>query len=499
MNVTLKGMSSINKGAIPFEVLSVAETLEKKGHEAYLVGGCVRDLLLGRAPKDWDITTNAEPQEIEGYFEDTFYENDFGTVGIVNAESPEDSVRVVEVTPFRIEGEYSDKRRPDSVMWGKTIEEDLSRRDFTINAIAYRPEKESLVDPFDGQSDLKKKLVKAVGEPAVRFNEDALRMLRAIRIATEISFAIEAKTLEAIAEHVDLLAAISKERIRDELTRIIESTQPIEAFFLMQRLKMLPYTVPDLERGMGCDQNQAHKYDVFEHLLRTMQHGADKEWSFDIRIAGLFHDISKPETRRWSKEKNDWTFYGHEVVGARVTRKALNDLRFPREKIEKIVKLVRWHMFFSDPDLITLSAVRRVIRNVGRDNIWDLLNLRICDRIGSGRPKEQPFRFRKYVSMVEEALRDPITVSMLKINGDSILEKLGEKPGKRIGWVLHALLEEVLDDPHKNTEKYLMERAKELFLLPEKELQTLGEQGRSRQVSEEEAAVMELREKYHVK
>ena len=491
-------MSTVRKNDIPYEVRDVAETLEKAGYEAYLVGGCVRDLLLERKPKDWDITTNATPEAIQGLFAETFYENDYGTVGVVNAESPEETTRVIEVTPYRLESEYSDARRPDSVAWGARIEDDLKRRDFTINAIGYRLKMDTLVDPYEGREDLKKRSIRAVGEPSERFSEDALRMLRAVRLAAELAFSIEADTLSAIAAHVGELAKISKERIRDELVRIIKTRSPIEAFFLMQRLKMLPYVAPDLERGIGVEQNQAHKYDVFEHLLRTMQHGADKDWSFDIRLAGLYHDISKPETRRWSKEKNDWTFYGHEVVGARVTRKALQELRFSKQEIDKIVKLVRWHMFFSDPDLVTLSAVRRIIRNVGRENIWDLLNLRICDRIGSGRPKEQPFRFRKYVSMVEEALRDPITVGMLKIDGNKIMQETGKKPGKRIGWVLHALLEEVLDDPAKNDEKLLMERTRELLKLPEKELCALGERGKERRVSEEEDEVARIREKYHV-
>ncbi len=178
----------------------------------------------------------------------------------------------------------------------------------------------------------------------------------------------------------------------------------MNALVMAQRLGVLEYITQDLIRGIGVEQNQAHSYDVFGHLMRSMQHAADKDWDFDIRLAALFHDISKPETRRWSEEKKDWTFHGHEVVGSRVTKKALENLHFPRETVDKVTKLVRWHMFFSDPEQITLSAVRRMIKNVGEENIWDLLNLRICDRIGTGRPKEQPFRFRKYKAMVDQAL-----------------------------------------------------------------------------------------------
>jgi putative nucleotidyltransferase with HDIG domain len=248
----------------------------------------------------------------------------------------------------------------------------------------------------------------------------------------------------------------------------------------------------------GAHQNQAHSYDVFEHLLRSLQHAADKGWPLEVRLAALLHDIGKPATRVWSDEKKDWTFHGHEVVGAKMARKILKDLRFPTETIATITSLIRWHMFFSDPDTVTLSAVRRIIANVGKERIQDLLNLRICDRIGTGRPKEQPFRLRKYMSMVDEAMRDPISVGMLKINGAKILQISHEKPGPRIGWVLHALLEEVLDDPSKNTEECLENRAKEFLALPEKELKGLGEAGKDRKKDEDDAEVQKLREKHHV-
>ena len=488
----------IMKGVnVPKEVARVAETLENAGYEAYLVGGCVRDALLGKTPKDWDFTTNATPGQIQEVFPESFYENDFGTVG-VKTESEDPVLHVVEVTPYRTEGEYSDARRPDSVAWAGTLSEDLERRDFTVNAIAYRVGTGEFVDEHGGQEDLKKKLLRAVGEPTKRFQEDALRMMRAVRLSAELDFAIEAETATAIFENAANLGRISKERIRDEFIRIVETPTPMQALFLAQKLGLLGHIAPDLERGIGVDQNQAHSFDVFEHNLRTMQHGADKEWSLLIRISGLFHDISKPETRRWSDEKKDWTFHGHEVVGARVTKKILEDLRFPKDFSEKVVKLVRWHMFFSDPDQITLSAVRRMIRNVGEEHIWDLLNLRICDRIGTGRPKEQPFRFRKYKSFVEEALRSPTSVTMLAIDGTYLMEKLNMKPGPRIGWTLHALLEEVLEDADKNTEKTLSERAEEMQKLSDGELKELGEAGKKALEKEEEEAVAAIRAKHHV-
>jgi len=483
---------------IPPEVLEVTTALQNAGFEAYLVGGCVRDLMLGKMPKDWDVTTNAHPDQIQALFEDTFYNNEFGTVGVVNESTQDPTLKVVEVTPYRTEGHYTDKRRPDSVTFGVTLEEDLARRDLTVNAVALDPSNGQLVDPYKGQVDLGAKLLRAVGDPRERFREDALRMMRTIRLGAELGFGIEQDTFVALLENASLLEHISKERIRDELTKVIMSPRPMEALLHMKHTGLLHYVLPELERGIGIEQNQAHSYHVFEHLLRALQHAADSDWPLEVRLAALFHDISKPECRR-KGPNGEWTFYGHEVVGSRVTRKALQELHFPKEIVEKVVKMVRWHMFFSDPDLITLSAVRRMIVNVGGDDtIWHLLNVRKCDRIGSGRPKEQPFRFRKYVSMVEEALRDPISVGMLKVDGKRLMEVTHETPGPRIGNMLHALLEEVLEDPSKNTETYLEARAVALSALPDVELLALGAQGKDRKEEEEEREIEQLRKKHHV-
>lgn len=482
---------------IPPEVSRVTDVLRAAGYESYLIGGCVRDLLIGRTPKDWDVTTNATPEQIQEVFPDSFYENDFGTVG-VKTDSEDERLAIVEVTPYRTESEYSDKRRPDAVTFGDNLEEDLARRDFTINAIALDDSKGQLIDPYKGLKDIEGRVLRTVRTPADRFEEDALRLMRAVRLVAELEFALDTDTAAAIQEKAGNLKHVSRERIRDEFVRILESNQPMMALVLAQQLGLLVHIAPDLTRGIGVEQNQAHSYDVFGHLMRSLQHAADKNWSFDIRLAAVFHDVSKPETRRWSDEKRDWTFHGHEVVGARVTRKALEDMRFSRETIQKVTKLVRWHMFFSDPDQITLSAVRRMIRNVGEENIWDLLNLRICDRIGTGRPKEQPFRFRKYVAMVEEALRDPISVGMLKTDGNRIMEKFHVQPGPRIGFILHALLEEVLEDPKRNTEEYLDERTQHLLTLPDAELKELGDSGKKRREAEEEREIREIMEKHHV-
>lgn len=485
---------------IPEEVLSVNKTLKRAGFESYLIGGCVRDLLNKKEPKDWDITTDAEPEQIIELFKETYYNNDYGTVGIVNEKMEGMPTHIIEVTPYRLEAKYSNSRHPDEVTFSKNLTDDLKRRDFTINAIAYNPISEEIVDLYEGQNDLKNRIIVAVGDPVDRFDEDALRILRAIRLSSELSFSIEEKTENAIVKTAKNLKKIAVERIRDEFIRILMSERPMEGLLLAERLKVLDYILPDLKRGIKVEQNQAHKYDVYEHNLRSLQHAAKKNWSFDIRLASLLHDISKPETRRWSKEKNDYTFHGHDVVGARLSKKILSNLKFPKKTVDVVVKLVRWHMFFSDPEKITLSAVRRMINNVGgEENMWDLMNLRRCDRIGTGRPKEQPFRFRKYKSMVEEALRDPISVVMLKINGDKLMKITGEKPGPKIGFILHALLEQVLDDPKKNTGEYLQKEAKKLIKLPEDKLKEMGGKGKQKQEEVDEKQIEEIRKKYWVK
>lgn len=485
---------------IPPEIKKTIETLKKAKFEAFLVGGCTRDLMLGRKPKDWDITTNAKPEEIIKLFDKTFYENTYGTVGVVHETVEDETLKIVEVTPYRLETSYSDYRRPDSVQFSESLEDDLKRRDFTINAIAVEliKDKENIVDLYEGRGDIEKKIIRTVGNPTERFSEDALRMLRAIRLAMELGFTINKETESAIKENSYLLQNIAKERIRDEFNRILMSKEPMRGIEMAQKLGVLKFIAPELEKGIGVEQTQAHSYDVWEHLLRSVQHAADKEWPLEIRLAALFHDISKPETRRFSRETKQWTFYGHEVVGSRVTKKILENLKYPNKIIEKVVKLVRWHMFFTDTEQITLSAVRRMIANVGKENIWDLMDVRICDRIGTGRPKENPYRLRKYKAMIEEALRDPVTVGMLKIDGNRIIEITKTVPGPKIGQILHALLEEVLEDPKLNTEVYLEKRATELTSLPENELKELSEQGKKLKSEEEEKNLQEIRKKYKV-
>lgn len=486
---------------IPKEIVNIVETIEKAGFEAFLVGGCTRDILLGRTPKDWDITTNATPEQIIPLFPKTFYENEYGTVGVVNENTDDERLKIVEITPYRLESSYTDHRHPDQVQFSKSIDDDLKRRDFTINSIAISLSNGSIkdiVDLFDGLKDIKDKIIKAVGNPSDRFKEDALRILRAIRLSSELGFTINIETEKAIISHSSLLKQISVERIRDEFVRIIMSNNPKYGIELMDKLGVLEFVLPELIKTKKIEQNQAHAYDVWEHLLRTLQHSADKGWSLEIRLSALFHDISKPETRRISHETKQFTFYGHEVVGSRVTKKILERLKFSTKIVEKVTKMVRWHMFFSDTETISLSAVRRMINNVGRENIWDLMNIRICDRVGTGRPKESPYRLRKYKSMIEEALRDPISVAMLKIDGKRIMDVTHVTPGPVIGHILNALMEEVLDNPSLNTTEYLENRALEMIKMPVDQLIKLAEMGRNKKDEFENKNIEEIHKKYHV-
>lgn len=497
-NESVNNQVKIEKFDIPKEVSHVTDTLRGAGFEAYLVGGCVRDLFMGRKPKDWDITTNATPEQITPLFPHTFYENTFGTVAVVNDEVSDETLKIIEVTPYRIESGYSDHRRPDKVEFSQNILDDLKRRDFTINAIAYDPENGELIDPFGGIADLARGVIKAVGEPKERFFEDGLRIMRAVRLHVELGFPIESTTEKAIIENKEVLSSVSRERIRDEFIKIIMSSRPMDGLLILQKLGLLSTVSPELEESIGIEQNQAHAYDVWTHLLKTVQHSANKGYPLHVRLAALFHDIAKPATRRFDQDQKQWTFYGHEVVGSHVTKKILEKLKFSRETIDKTTKLVRWHMFFSDTEQITLSAVRRLVAKVGQDNIWDLIDVRLCDRIGTGRPKENPYRLRKYTAMLEQVMRDPITVGMLKTNGKRVMEVGDIPPGPKIGQVLNALLEEVLEKPELNTEDYLDKRTMELLMLPDAELKTLGREGKEKKEERELEALSKINKKYFV-
>ena len=496
----------ISQNSIPSYPLWVLKTMHDAGFEAFLVGGCVRDLFLGRDAKDWDITTNALPEQIISLFEGkgmkTIYENPFGTVEVLDKERRDrgENIFSVEITPYRRESVYSDKRHPDSVSFSQHIEDDLQRRDFTVNAMAYDPHRDTLVDLYGGQEDLRKRIIRTVGDPSERFLEDVLRILRAVRFSAQLGFFIEEKTAEALRKFSSQLPHISQERIRDEFTKLVDAEHAKDGMEMLRAFGLLEHIVPELLESVGVKQGGIHRFDVWTHLVKSLEFATQEKYPLHVKFAALFHDIGKPASRRPAQGKGtkEWTFYGHEVIGAKMTDRILKRLRYSNEFREKVVKLVRYHMFFSDPESITLSAVRRLLRNVGEELIWDLIRLRKCDRIGTGRPKAEPYRLRKYEAMIEQVLRDPISVKMLKINGDIMLGEMGMKPGPRIGWILHALLEEVLDDPEKNTPEYLKQRTRALDALNDEQLRELGEAGKRKERELEEEELRKLNRKYHV-
>lgn len=496
---------------IPEEVLKVAELLENPPtggkFQAYLVGGCVRDLLMGREPKDWDIATNAKPQEIQKIFPDSVYENKFGTVGI-KTDSKDEKLKIIEITTFRLEGKYTDKRHPDEIKFAKTIEEDLARRDFTCNAMALQRDanirmhanntnKYKLIDLFNGQDDIKRKIIRTVGEPAERFNEDALRLMRAVRFAVQLGFAIEEKTAKAIKKEDGLLEMIAKERIRDELEKILMTDYPSTGFELLRQTGLLKFIMPELEEGWEVGQNKHHIYSVWDHNLKSLDYAAKKNYPLEIRLAALLHDVGKPKTK--AGEGLDSTFYNHEVVGAKIAARILDRLHFAKNFTEKVVHLVRCHLFYYNVGEVTESGVRRFLRRVGPENVDDLIKVREADRIGSGVPKALPYKIRHLLFMIEKVKHDPISPKMLKINGSDIMEILKIEPSRKIGRILSVLLEEVIENPEKNIKSNLEKRILELGKLSETELENLAKQARDKKEEFEGGIEEKMKEKYYVK
>ena len=520
---------------IPTEVTNILDKLNKSGFEAYVVGGCVRDLLLARQsprlagafgeaqvgdggdqkPKDWDIATNALPEQIQKIFPDSFYANKFGTV-TVKTDSSDETLKEIEITTYRVDAKYSDKRHPDSVCFTRNLEEDLARRDFTINAIALmeiknQKSKIKIIDLFNGQEDLKNGRIRAVGKPEERFNEDALRMLRAVRFAVELSsvkqsFTIEEKTQRAIQKNAGLLQIIAKERIRDELEKIIMSTKPDEGILMLRDLGLLKFIIPELEKGIGMTQNRHHIYTIFEHAILSLKFaarpakfyegkfgGVNKKYNLVVRLAALLHDIAKPQAKRG--EGLDSTFYNHDIMGAKIAVRILERLHFSREIIERAANLVRHHMFVYDVGAVTEAGVRRLLRRAGPENIGDLLALRIADRLGSGVPKAQPYRLRHFQYMIEKVQHDAISVKMLKINGRDIMEILKIEPGPKIGAILDVLLAEVIENPEKNEKKYLAQRAKALNEIDSSQLRQMAKE-KIEEKKEEENKI--IKDKYWV-
>ena len=486
---------------IPQEVLAVVAELQKAGFSAYFVGGCVRDVILGIMPKDWDVTTNASPEEVQKVFPEHVYENDFGTVG-VKTDSEDERLKVVEVTTFRLEGKYTDKRHPDEVRFAKTIEEDLSRRDFTINAIAMEVGKTGssppkFIDPYKGALDIKERVIRTVGDPSARFGEDALRLMRAARLAVELDFQIELATRRAIQEKAGELEMIAKERIRDEFIKILETRNAARGIILLEELGLLRFACPELSEGVGVGQNKHHIYTVFEHNVRALDYAAGKDYSLLVRLASLLHDVGKPLSKKG--DGPDSTFYNHEHIGARLAAQALDRLKFPKDFSENVVHLVRNHLFYYNVGEVSEAGVRRFLRRVGVEHLDDLMKVREADRIGSGVPKAIPYKIRHLLFMIEKVRHDPISPKMLKVNGEDVMKLLGIAPGPRVGHTLSVLLEEVLDEPKRNTKEYLEKKILELKKLSDKELASLADRASEKKHEVEEEIEGEIRGRYHVR
>lgn len=481
---------------IPQEVMQVIEALIKEGHRAYVVGGCVRDLLLGKKPKDWDVATDAKPEKVQKIFPDSVYENKFGTVA-VKTKSEKDSLKIIEITTFRIESKYSDKRHPDSVKFTKTIEEDLGRRDFTINAIALDIYNKQLIDPFGGKDDLRKKIIRAVGNPEERLTEDALRLIRTVRFAAELGFKIEKKTAEAVKKNAGLIRMVAKERVRDEFVKIVMSSGAARGINLLEETGLLEHIIPELREGIGCTQNKHHIYTVWEHNLRALDYAVKRGYSLVVRLAALLHDVGKPRTKEG--EGPNATFYNHEVVGAKMTAQILGRLRFSKDLLKKVTHLVRYHLFYYNVGEVTEAAVRRFIRRVGLENIPDLIKVREADRISSGVPKAVPYKLRHLLFMVEKVRKDPIDHRMLAVKGDDVMKVAGIEQGPKVGWILAILLEKVIENPKENKKETLIKEIKKLSALSDDDLKKMADKALEKKEEFEKEIEEELKKKYYVK
>ena len=443
---------------VPTSVRAVMERLWSHGHAAYVVGGSVRDALLGRPADDWDLASDARPDRLLAIFPGAVYENRFGTVAIREADS------VHEVTTFRTDHDYADFRRPHRVEFGDDIRLDLARRDFTVNAIAWGAEaageaepgteagfaapSAELVDPFEGVADVEARLLRAVGEPGARFREDALRMVRAVRLAAVLGFEVELATLAAIREHASLAAHVSGERVAAELHKLLGALQPSVGLRLLETSGLLAVLLPELDRQRGVPQNKTPGEDLWDHTVRTVDAApADRPI---IRWAALLHDLGKPDTI------DDGPFRGHELVGADLAAGLLDRLRLPRASAERIVHLVRNHMFAYEPTWGD-PGVRRFIQRVGTESIDDLFALREADNLGSGVPRDahalDELRTRVDAEIAASVVLDR---SRLAVHGDDLMRELDIPAGPHLGRILDELLERVVADPKLNDRATLL-------------------------------------------
>ncbi len=444
---------------LPKSAQDIVDTFHLHNYDIYAVGGSVRDLLMDRPTKGWDFTTNAIPEQILALFPDSFYDNQFGTVGIkIRGKDPNEVVDVYEVTTYRSEQGYSDHRHPDTISWGKTLDEDLSRRDFTINAIAF--DGTAIIDPFGGQKDLEAKLIRTVGNPKERFGEDALRMMRAVRIASELGFMIDPETSRAIKADVKLLNQISMERIRDELLKLLASSYAADGILLLKNTGILACVLPEFEPAFGVPQKSPkrhHIYDVGTHSVMALKHCPSPDPI--VRLATLLHDIGKIQTFH-KDDTGVITFYNHEVVSTKIAKNIAYRLKLSNKQIDKIVTLIRWHQFTVD-ERQTDSALRRFIRHTGKENLDDMLALRIGDRLGGG-ARETSWRLELFKKRLAQVQKQPFTVSDLKVNGYDVMKEFNCKPGPIVGETLDKLFADIEKGILPNDRDALLEKLREL-------------------------------------
>lgn len=433
---------------LPKAVTEFLKVFKKNRFQIFIVGGAVRNLLLGKNITNWDFTTNANPTEIQKLFKNSFYNNNYGTVSI-----PKDNL-IFEVTPFRKEGEYKDKRHPSKIQWAKTIEEDLKRRDFTINAIAYDGEK--IIDLFKGQKHLKNKLIVAVGNPDIRFNEDALRLIRAVRFASELGFMIEEKTRASIEKNASLIKNISWERIRDEFIKILKSNYSSEGIIFLRNTGLLTFILPEVDICFTIPQKSPrrhHLYDVGTHLIMALKHCPSKDPI--TRFATLIHDIGKAQTFKRDDKTGLITFYNHEVVGKKLAEKIADRFKLSNKEKHKLVTLVQFHQF-TVSEIQTDKAIRRFIRNVGKEYLNDIIDLRFGDRIGSG-ARPDSWRFNLFRRRLIEVQKQPFAIKDLKINGNDVMKILHLQPGPKVGEILKKIFNQVIEGKLKNDRKELLQ------------------------------------------
>lgn len=448
---------SFSAESVPADVKSICQALRDRGHRAWIVGGCVRDVLMGRPVSDWDVCTDAQPEQILATFPRAIPTGiKHGTLTVVKNKQH------YEVTTLRGEGSYSDGRHPDEVRFVDDIAEDLLRRDFTVNAMAVDSSSYQLVDPWGGRRDLDAKILRAVGDARARFSEDGLRVLRAARFSAQLEFELEAETARAIPETLDTYRKVSLERVRDEWIKTMKARQPSRAFDVMRDGGILGVSCPELLEGVGCEQNRHHVYDVWGHAMACMD--ACKPGDPILRLAALMHDVGKPRSRAFSEKTEDYTFYGHERIGAEMVEPICTRLRFSNDERARITELVRQHMWHYDgwQD----ATVRRWIRKVGVERLEDLYALREADVLGKGPGKSDPDELERTQALrvhVERVLAEgaALTVRDLTIGGRDLMTELGLAPGRILGEILEALLEQVIEHPELNERATLLARARE--------------------------------------